>query len=202
MILAADGQPAGETVWRGGDGGVRIAQPHGLAVLDERAGGAGILDGQERRQVLIFHDGQGRRGAGLGQGLGGDGEQRLADEADRSLWEHRIIAGDRADVILARNVGSAQYTDDPRRGLHGRKVEPLEPGVCAGALAHVDVQEVRRFRQVVDVERFARHMLLGAVVGDGGVDDAKNAGGRAGISHAPPPRPRGLATAGRSRGMP
>ena len=95
----------------------------------------------------------------------GYGEQGLPVKFNQSIREQPFVAGvDRADVIAPRDVGRADHIDDAGRGAHRRKVEIPDTRMRVLADAHVGVQQVSRFRQVVHIVRRASHVLDRTVV--------------------------------------
>ena len=77
------------------------------------------------------------------------------------------VAGeDRADVVLARNVGGGQHRHDTVCRADLGEVELAERCVRDAALPDGGVEGACRGGQVVDVERLAAHMQGGAVMGE------------------------------------
>ena len=181
MVLAADDQPPFQDMRRGGDGPGGVAQTHNLGGFDDATRGAGVRDGHQDGQVFVGDLRQLRRGQRLIPGLGGDGEQRLADVLDQAVSEERIVAGHGADVVGPGDVPGGDHIDDAGRGSDGGQVERDDAGVRPLAHAQDHMQQLARLGDVVDIERPAGDMTLGAVMTDGCVDHA--------ISHGPAPHP-------------
>ena len=175
MLLPADAHPTIEQAARcGGDGGLGVAAAQGERVGDERRRSASPLHGvEDGRQLRVLDVRQRRGAAGLVAGAGGDGEDRLADELDQVGRQQRlVVAVGRADIVLARHVGRGEHAHDTFGRADRAQVDAGEPGMRLGAEAELDMQQTRRLRQVVDVERFTGDVAKGAVMGLGRVGPA------------------------------
>ena len=80
------------------------------------------------------------------------------------VGEHRIVAGDRADIVLAGNVGGGQHRDHAGRRAHRVEIEPSDLPARDRRAADRDVQRAFRLADVVDVGRAARDMLRRGVM--------------------------------------
>ena len=148
MLLAADAHPAGEPA--------RAAASAALA--SPRCSVSGSVTRTPRRQRRVDVEDRPaaprtRPSASLAArracvaGLGGDGEQRLADVLDDVVGEHRlVVAVDRADVVVAGDVGGGQHADHARRRAHRRDVDAVIRACASVADAELDVQQARRAR--------------------------------------------------------
>ena len=167
MLLAADQhralQPARSLSHRGCD----------IAAFElQRLGDEGglqaprILDGDDGLQLLIGHLGE-KAGAPRGIArLSDDGKDRLAVIGDELGCEQRLVVpARRADVVHARNIGGRQDAEDARRGANGVEIERFDLRVRPIGEPEIGMQQPARLRQVVDIERLARHMLMRGVMG-------------------------------------
>ena len=127
------------------------------------------------RQRLVVDLDQLRGGARLVERRGRDGGDRLALVLDQVGRKQRLVAADRRDVVLARNVGRGDGRDDARRRERAGEVDAADAGMRVRAQHQRGFERARRVRHVVDVERAAGDVADGAVVADGGVDAAADA---------------------------
>ena len=85
---------------------------------------------------------------------------------------------DRADIVLAGDVGGGEDGDDAGRGADRVEVERQQPGMAVGGDGRRRGGACPAARAVVDIERAARDMELGAVVRQRLVDGALSHGAR------------------------
>ena len=71
---------------------------------------------------------------------------------------------DRADIVLAGDVGGREDRDHARRGADGVEIEAGQPRMAVGGEAEGQVERAGRLGQIVDIGRGAGDMELGAVV--------------------------------------
>ena len=153
--------------------------------------------GLDRHTRLLLLDGNARQSAGAAGLVPAQRHHReydLAVKRDALLGEDRIVAEDRAAVVLSRNVGSGQNRDDTGCRPHRIEVERGDPaarGMWSVAGRHV--HQRRRLGNVVDKSRRALDVAHGAVVGERPPNRAAAVSGRGPLSlkdlrrHAPPP---------------
>ena len=88
-----------------------------------RAGGLGVGDRDQRRARLdhgLAEPGGAAGGAGAGRG---DEEERLAGIEDLAVGEQPVVMDDRADIVLAGNVGGGEDGDHAGRGPHRVEIQ-------------------------------------------------------------------------------
>jgi hypothetical protein len=78
--------------------------------------------------------------------------------------EHRIVAGNRADVVPAGYVGGGQHSDDTRRSAHSGQVHSRNPGVSLAGIADLHMKQPCGLGNIVNVNRLAADMLRAAIV--------------------------------------
>ena len=93
-----------------------------------------------------------------------DSEQRVPGVLGDVLDEDRVVRNDRAEVVVARDVGSQQCVDDTARFTHFIEIDLADARMRMFAHADRDMQQVTRLRQVVGVGSLARDVQHGAVV--------------------------------------
>ena len=122
------------------------------APLVERGG-----DIQHRRRLTVIHLREARGPTRRGQGAGGDGEQRLADELHRG-GEQRVARIHGADVEFARHVVRGHHIHHARGGTRGGEIKARHVAVRDGGGAHGDMQGARWRRQIIHIPRRAGDM--------------------------------------------
>ena len=90
---------------------------------------------------------------------------------------------DRADIVLAGNVGGGEDRDHARRGADRGQIEAGQPRMAVGGEAEGEVERAGGLRQIVDIGRRAGDMEVGAVVRQRLVDGALASGGGGPVSH-------------------
>ena len=131
-----------------------------------------VGDRDERRARLdhgLAEPGGAAGGAGAGRG---DEEERLARIEDLAVGEQPVVMDDRADIVLAGNVGGGEDGDDAGRGPHRVEIERQQGRMAFGGMAEGEVEQARRLGQIVDIGRGAGDMEVGAVVRQRLVDGA------------------------------
>ena len=121
LFLAADPESAFQPVRGGGEPRLPVAplqrdRGNDKGLLRER-----VLDGEDRRQILVLDRVEPRGPACRANRLGDDQEDRLPDELHLGSGENGIVVEDRAEVVLARNVRRGEDRHDARRGAHGAR---------------------------------------------------------------------------------
>ena len=102
-----------------------------------------------------------------GQAGGSDSKDRLPGIDHLIYRKDGIITGaGGTDIIGAGNVFGGKDADHPRRGTHGAKVQLCDLGMGAGGKTRLHVQQPRRARQIIDIDRLAGNVFVGAVMGD------------------------------------
>ena len=137
-----------------------------LRRLELGTGALRLGDGDEGGERLGFDLRQPRgdaRGAVAGRG---DDEQRLAGVEDLVLGEEPVVVEDRADIVLAGDVGGGEDRDHARGGADRGQIEAGQPRMAVGGEAEGEVERAGRLGQIVDIARAARDMALGAVVAE------------------------------------
>ena len=169
VVLAAHVQPSRDPARGPGQRRLRLPAAHDLGGQDERALGQRLLDGEDGREVLVLHHGALGGPARVLRGVGGHGEERLAEVLHHPVREDGIPGEDRADVVSVGEVPGGHHRRHAGRSVHRSAVEPPDARVGPLAQPDVRVQQISRLGDVVDVEGVAPHVELGAVVGQGGV---------------------------------
>ncbi len=166
MILTADRhrglEPARTGLQRCGD----IAALELQRLRDQRpAGFARRSDIEQRRGFFINRLGQQRRLPRLAPCPRHHRKERLAVMRDHIRRENRLVmAVRRGDVVDAGNIRHRQHGEHARRALDSHQVERDQPAMRDRAEAEIGMGEACRFRQIVDVESFARDMLGRGIV--------------------------------------
>ena len=164
----------------------------------------------QRRAGRDLDLGEPRGAARLLARLRHHGEHHLAVELDLAVGEHRIVAGDRADIVLAGNIRGGQHRDDAGRGAHRVEIDAEQlPGRDRRA-ADRDVQQPFRLADVVDEGRAAGDVLRRGVVAQSARRTTRSRNSSARRSscsrHRPPPgsrrRASGASRRRRSRSAP
>ena len=137
-----------------------------------------------------------RRAAGEIAGLGDHREHHLAIEFDGGGGEHGIVAHDRADVVLAGNIGGGEHRDHTGRAAHRFQIDPQDAATRRRGSAGSEVQRSLGFAQVVDIDGGAADVTHGGVMLGGNADHPQRRIARRKITkllHRRPPaiRPRG-----------
>jgi hypothetical protein len=180
MLLSTDREGSGEAMLRSIECSMRVAACHPLRLFDGRSGGTRVGD---RYECRLRDGGEHRLARGFARGIdavGGDQEQRLARVEDRVGREERVVAGGRAHVVDAGDIGGGVDRDHAGVGADGGELEAGEPGVAVRRETEGEVEQAGRFGQVVDVERGAGDVLGGAVVRQRAIDRTAE---RVGVSH-------------------
>ena len=175
MVLAAAAHLAGQPVRGLGEAGGEIAAGDRLRRADIVLARDRLLDGQDCGQRLIGDGDELRRRARLVERRRRHRGHRLAGIGDAIGGEQRLVAADRRDVVLARDVRGGDDGDDARSGAGARAIDRENAGVRVGAEHQRGFERAARGRDIVDIERLARDMAAGAVVADGGVHAAADA---------------------------
>jgi hypothetical protein len=118
------------------------------------------------------------------------GEHDLAVKLDLARDEHRVVAGDRADIVLARNVGCGQHRDDAGRGAHRGEVDAEQLARRNRRAADRDVKQAFGLAHVVDEGGAAGDVLRRGVVAHRAAHDAQPQFLGAAVKlhrHPPPP---------------
>ena len=204
LLLAADAKAALQPVRRGGKRRLPVTALERDRGDHERLLRERVLDGEDRRQVLVLDDGEPRRPARRIDRLGDDEEDRLADELHFVGGEDRIVVQDRPDVVLARNVRGGEDRHDAGRGAHGGEVHRPDAGVGAPGQPECGVERAASLEDVVGVRRLARDVQVRAVVAyrlAGGAAGGRFASRRSRVVHAGTP-PRSYSRLGRPASAP
>ena len=147
----------------------------GLVVDDGRAVGHGFVDGEDGREQLVLDLDLGEGGLGLLLGLGGDGGDAVADEADLGVEHEGVVGGGLGEALARGAVGDARDVAVPQDRLDaghlfgGGDVHGDDLRVRMRAPQHLDDQGVAG-REVGDVGRLAEGELHGVDLADGMVD--------------------------------
>jgi hypothetical protein len=168
MLLAADPQRAGQAARGGGDALCRLAAQEVVTRQHLAAVGKALVDGDDGVLRRDLDEAEAGGPAGLGAGLGDDGEHHLAVEGNPGVGEDRIVAHGGAAVVVAGNVGGGENGDDAGRGAHLLEIEPGDDAARRRRIAGRDMDGARGLALVVDVEGPAADMARGAVVGKRG----------------------------------
>ncbi len=144
-----------------------FATAQGHARHDQIAAGFPRRDRiQHERQVVIFHARQMRGAARLIAGFGDHGKDRLAPEPHLGFGKDRIVVAlDRADVVLAGNVGGGQHVDNAGRRAHRVQIQRGDAAVRAGRQPQIGMQRAFGQRQVVGVIRATGDVFPRGIVG-------------------------------------
>ena len=129
---------------RGGERGLGVAARHDLRRLELGAGGLRLGDGDEGGERLGLDLRQPRgdaRGAVAGRG---DDEQGLAGIEDLVLGEEQVVVEDRADIVLAGDVGGGEDRDHAGGGADRVEIEPGQPRMAVGGEAEGEVERAGR----------------------------------------------------------
>ena len=165
MLLPADLHRAPEAPGGGGERGVGVALgPDPGALLEDRAGGDGVVDGEDRR---LGGDGRLAEARGLARGevAGGDHqEQGLAQVVHGAVAQERLVVGRGRDVDGPGQVRRRERQDHPRRRPDGGEVEARERPPRHVRQPEGEVEAARRRRDVVHVAGRARDVEEGGIV--------------------------------------
>ena len=126
MVLAAAAQLATEPMRRAGERRRHIAARDRLRRRDVLLARDRLLDRQHRRQRLVFDLDELRGGARLVERIGRHRRHRLALILDHVRRQQRLVAADRRDVVLARNVARRD------RAAHAGRRERAGRHRCGG----------------------------------------------------------------------
>ena len=139
-------------------------EPQGFG--DETSlGAARLLDGDDGGEIFISHLGR-KAGAPCGVArLADDGEDRLAmvgNEIDAE--QNLVMPAGRAHVVHAGNIGRGEHGEHAWRGADRIEVERDDLRVRPVREAEIEMGGARGLRQIIHIERFARHMLMGGIM--------------------------------------
>ena len=164
MFLPANVQIAMQAMSGFAQGAAGIAALVGVAVEHKMFFAQGLHHIKHGLQVFVLNNGRHRGFARGVQIASGHRQHRLANKLDNVDGQQRIAGQQRAYVFEAGNVGVGDHQPNAVEGIAGRGINPEDFGVSTVGQACIKMQLVRKFQAVVDVLRFTRHVLLGAVV--------------------------------------
>ena len=164
MILAAAAQLAGEPMRRGGERGLDLAARHDLRRRDQALARHRLLDAEHCRQRLVFDRDQLCRRARLIERRRRDRGHRLALVLDDIDGEHRLVAADRRDVVLARDVRRRDHGDHARGGERAGEIDVLDARMRMRAQHQGGFERAGHVRDVVEIARRAGDVADRAVV--------------------------------------
>ena len=173
VLLAADAERPFEPVRTSGDRRLSVPAAEGIVGEDGLVPFERVLDGDARRLARDLHRGELDGAPGRVAGLGHDGEEGLAMEADDVGGEQGVVAEGGGNVVDPGNVGGGEHGDDARGGSDCCEVERDEPSPRPRRLADCNVERAVRLAEIVDVERGALDVLGGGVVGERAMDVAE-----------------------------
>ncbi len=94
----------------------------------------------------------------------------LADELDLVDGQQRVAGQQWADVLEAGYILMGDDNTYTVEGQAGRGVDPQDARMGAVGQPRIDMQLVGELQAVVDIHRFAGHVLVGALVPDATTD--------------------------------
>ena len=126
MVLPAAAQFAGQSMRRRLERRLDLAAQDVLRGRDEAPARHRLLDGEHGGQRLVFDVHQLCRRARRIERLRRDRRHRLAFVLHHIGGQGRLVAVDRSDVVLARNVGSGDRRHHSRSSERAGEINPLE----------------------------------------------------------------------------
>ena len=164
---------------------LRLAAPD-LPLRDHLALRERVFHVEQGRQRLVFHRDSAERGHERLAVLRGHQRDGLADVPDHAVGQHRPVALDHGDEVLARDVRRGQHGVDARQRPRGLDVEAPDARVGVRRAQHAG-QERAGHGHVLDVQRAALHLVEGVRACDPLADCSIVQGGshNAGPSGAP-----------------
>ena len=153
------------------DRGRRVATPERIVVLNARAADERISDRDRRGLGFDLDLGEPRRAPRLIARARHDREQGLTVEQDLIEGEQRLIGENRRNVVLARNIGRRQNSDDA--GGRAHRLQAKAPQLAGGLVGHADrdMQRARGLADVVDISRGALNVQTGGIMRQRFVND-------------------------------
>ena len=172
MILPAAGRLAGDPVRRGVDRGRRVSPLHRLRLRDKALALQRFLDGEYGFQHLVFDGDQRRRPPRCVAVVGGDRRDRVAHVFGDTVGQDRLAREDRGHVVDAGYVGGGDDGAHSRDRARLRAVDGKDAGMRVRAGGEPDFLRSGKGGHVVDIDRVAGDVLLGAVVAPCAVNPA------------------------------
>ncbi len=117
---------------------------------------------EQARHFFIFDLGKTGCAARLITRAGNNRKNRLTVELNIINREDRIVMHTRwRNIVFARHILIGQHVDHTGSSAHGRQVRSNDLGMGDRREADADMQRAFRFRNIVDIDRFACDMLVG-----------------------------------------
>jgi hypothetical protein len=119
---------------------------------------------EDSRQFLELDLDRSRCLSGSPWAVGDNSHNRLAREVHFALGQKGFVEDDSADLVLSRNVGGCQDTQDTFDFGSWGRVEPYDAAVRNWRSEDRNVEETRWIREIADEQRLASGMGADFVV--------------------------------------
>ncbi|MNZ75752.1 hypothetical protein D3C78_942380 [compost metagenome] len=179
VLLPADVQAPLQAMRCASQRSIGVATLLAVAVAHQLAAAQRLLHVEQRLQHLVVDQRGLRRLAGDLGVVGGHRQHHLPDVLHDPLGQQRIARPDGADVQLAGDVAAGDGDGHAGKGVARRGIDAQDARMGMLGQPRADVQLVGELQAVVDVQRRAGHVLVGALVLEAAADAAGDAGAKA-----------------------
>ena len=165
MILPANVHPPGMTMLGARQSRLGIALLHHMWRCYEKLLFQCFGNIQNRRQFFIFDFCQLGCGTGLRTGFCSDTKDRLAIKLHDAIGQNRLIIGvGWRNVILTWNIIGGQNTYHARCSADLGQVQLANLAMRDGRRTRCQMQGAKRFIDIINIDRLARHMFGAAIM--------------------------------------